>query len=170
VNVLTQLTLLLALCEPPPCPPAEALVPLLGSPVWAYRACAAWKLGALGEEALGVLGRAARHADCAEVRGRAAALAGRALPWANAGPPWIHAAVGRDFWRYLAEARELVGCHGAPDWPDYRVATMLLLEELYGQGVPVPVLAALVHVLRWREVEYRLKGQFVPVMVGRRVP
>jgi len=37
---------------------------------------------------------------------------------------------------YLEQARSQIGVHGPPHWDDYRLATRLLIEDLYGSRVP----------------------------------
>lgn len=55
------------------------------------------------------------------------------LPWIAELPSEQPEGIGQF---YLQRARRLVGMHGPPDWQDYRLATKMMIEDLYSQRVP----------------------------------
>jgi len=54
------------------------------------------------------------------------------LPWISELPSDVEQGLAQ---YYLERARQQIGIHGPPEWNDYRLATKLLVEDLYGKRV-----------------------------------
>jgi len=139
------------------------LVAQLGAPEYSVRERAHSALVRLGPAAHVTLQLAERSTDM-EVRVRARQIIDHwycdnaaMLAATHGEPPWIadHPSLQDGLaTHYLERARTQIGLHGPPTWKDYRLATRLLIEDLYRQRASRSEIAALIRDLAAAQIEW----------------